>query len=243
MRSRIILILTVFFILACSKSEENTSNLNSYLNTKEQIKKEGVIACAASDRADASISYIFYYPVPEARNIQYFETNSVSVDPNDFSQYEKVSLENEGVFNNYLGRFIRNGSNEVWSIVTYEVNNIVHVSNPIRLKNATKPTEWNNSVAIDESAELMPEFSWMDGLVRENVIYFQVITNQGGDLLSGTYTYEKMFQYYKLDNVVLNVTRETPPALQMGMNYGFTLMGVSEDNWVNLVIEKNFEAN
>ena len=52
-----------------------------------------------------------------------------------------------------------------------------------------------------------------------------------------------MFQYYKLDNVVLNVTRETPPALQLGMNYGFTLMGVSEDNWVNLVIEKNFEAN
>ncbi|SEC55144.1 hypothetical protein SAMN04489761_3299 [Tenacibaculum sp. MAR_2009_124] len=243
MQSRIIFVLLTFFMMSCSKNDQGLENLNRYLNSKEAVKKEGVIACAASDKNNTSISYIFYYPVPEARNIQYFETDDINANSDDFSQYKNVPLEREDVFNGYLGRFIRDGVNETWSVVTFEVDGVVHVSSPIKLKNTSKPTEWSSLVSIDYRSELMPEFSWMDGLVEENVIYFQVISNNNGDLLSGTYTHEKMFQYYKLDNVVLNVTRDTPPSLQPGINYGFTLMGVSEDNWVNLVIEKNFEAN
>jgi len=40
-----------------------------------------------------------------------------------------------------------------------------------------------------------------------------VITDETNELLSGTYTFETQFQYYLLDNVVLNITEETPQTL------------------------------
>ena len=67
-----------------------------------------------------------------------------------------------------------------------------------------------------------------------------VITNNENNLLSGTYTYDQWFQYYQLNNVVLNVTRNTPPDLEVANTYNFVMMGVSLDNWVNLVIIKDF---
>ncbi|MBA6156903.1 hypothetical protein H3Z83_10280 [Tenacibaculum sp. S7007] len=141
-------------------------------------------------------------------------------------------------FNGYLGRFVRNSTEDVWCIVTYKSSGKFHKSNPIRLKSQSKPTEWTDKVTIDESESLTPKFLWDDGIVKENRIYFQVITDADNNLLSGTYTYDKWFQYYKLSNVVLNITRETPPNLIKENNYDFTMMGVSEDNWVNLVIQK-----
>jgi hypothetical protein len=81
----------------------------------------------------------------------------------------------------------------------------------------------------------MPLFSWQDNFVDDNAIYFQVLTTHQGDLLSGTYTNENTFQYYKLNNVVLNITKQEPPVLQRGTAYLFTLMDVSRDNWVNVV--------
>lgn len=52
----------------------------------------------------------------------------------------------------------------------------------------------------------------------------------------------KYISYYNTSNVVLNITTQTPPSLIVGNNYNFTLMDVSEDNWVNLVIQKTFKA-
>ena len=86
----------------------------------------------------------------------------------------------------------------------------------------------------------MPIFSWEDGIIKENAIFFEVISEANDELLSGTYTFERHFQYYILDNVVLNITEEEPPILQANTPYNFTLMGVSEDNWVNLFIQRGF---
>lgn len=230
----------MFIFLSCSKNELSIDTLQGYMTEKKHLTKDEVIACAASDKSNSNISYIFYYPILGATNIQYFETESIHLDKNDFTLYKKVSLEKEDVFNGYLQRFIRESNNEVWSIVTYESNNKIHISNPIKLKNISKATEWSSSVSIDTDTSLMPMFSWEDGKTKENVIYFQVVTNSDKNLLSGTYTYDKWFQYYKLDNVVLNVTREIPPTLIKNKEYHFTMMGVSEDNWVNLVIQNQF---
>ena len=87
----------------------------------------------------------------------------------------------------------------------------------------------------------MPIFTWPDNLVGDNAIYFQIVSNDNNDLLSGTYTKENQFQYYKLDNVTLNITQQNPPSLQNGITYKFTLMDVSTDNWVNAVtLNKGF---
>ena len=234
----------IVICFSCSKetSELSYTNLKEYININSNIDTDvDVIACAASNAVDTDITYIFYYPVPGATEIKYFETSNVQDDKNDFSLYTPVNLKIEPVFNGYLERFVREVDTEVWCIVSYKFGDKLRTSNPIRLKHKTKPTEWTDAVAIDLREKTMPKFSWLDGRIDETAIYFQVVTDASNNLLSGTYTYEKKFQYYVLENVVLNVTRSTPPELIADDHYKFTLMGVSLDNWVNLVIQKEFK--
>ena len=127
-------------------------------------------------------------------------------------------------------------------VVTYKTPGKLHVCTPIRLKTNEKPTETNAALVEIDEAGVHPSFSWEDGLIRENVIYFQVISDEAGNLISGTYTIEKAFTFYDLSNVVFNITDSTTtPALEPNKIYRFTLMGVSEDNWVNLFSEIPFE--
>jgi len=247
MHNKLLLFKLLFLLVllnSCTDDDriKTYQNLQEYIEINSQLKMDEVIACAASDKDNSDISYIFYYPVPEAKEIQYFETKNTAVDKDDYTLYEPVIYDKEPVFNGYLERFVRNDTKEVWCIVTYATDGQLHKSNPIRLKYQSKPTEWTTEVTIDFMQTKMPKFTWNDGAVVENAIYFEVVTAQNNDLLSATYTYDKWFQYYNLENVVLNVTRNTPPDLIIDDSYGFTLMGVSEDNWVNLVIQKTFTA-
>ena len=240
---RILGFLLVFLTFsACSENDEETArNLAVILSSYTEFQLDKVIACAASDPENTG-SFIYYYPVPEAFNIQYFETTSTNVDPNNFSNYDQKTLSTEDVFGGYLGRFVRSGNDEVSSIVTYETPGKFHRSNPIRLKQNSKPTEYLEEVMIDNSQWLMPRFSWEDGTVAENEIYFQVISDENDSFISGTYTFERWFQYYDLSNVVLNVNREVPENLITQETYHFSMLAVSIDNWVNLIIEKPFTA-
>ena len=77
---------------------------------------------------------------------------------------------------------------------------------------------------------------------HENAAYFQVFTDSESNFLSGTFTTEKTFQYYNTLNVTTNINLEIPPVLILNDEYKFTLMGLNEDNWVNLMIQKSFIA-
>ncbi len=240
-----ILIFLLFSGVSCTEKEEIKiyTNLQEYINLHKNLILDEVIACAASDSNETTTSFIFYYPIEGATDILYFETENTNVDPSNFNLYKRVNLVSEPVFNGYLERFVRIKSPEVWCLVTYKTNGKLHKSNPIRLKQLSKPTEWTSNVSIDLSNSIMPKFSWTDGNIKENSIYFQVISNEQNDLISGTYTYETQFQFYNLENVVLNITKNKTPNLQSKQNYNFTLMGVSKDNWVNLVVQKSFSIN
>ena len=242
MIKKIICVVVLVLSVSCTKEKAivNPDNLQEYLNLNSGLITDQVIACAASGEFDTATTYIFYYPIIGATEIQYFETVNTIVDENDFSNYTRKILPKEAVFNGYLERYVRNDTNEVWSIVTYKTNGKIHKSNPIRLKQQSKATEWSTDVSVDFTQNTSPKFSWQDGVLKENAIYFQVVTNAQNDLLSGTYTYDTWFQYYQLDNVVLNITRATPPALELEREYNFVMMGVSLDNWVNLVIINKF---
>ena len=244
MRNKIgyIIIIYIVFCSCTSMSMYEVNNLQKLINIKSYLKQKEVIACAASKKNEKNTSFIFYYPIPSATNIQYFETEDISVDKDDYSLYKPVELKKEAVFNGYLERFVRESIKEVWCIVTYESNGSFHKSNPIRLKNQTIQTEWSDNVIVDNVISLHPKFSWNDGSIKENTIYFQVITDVGNNFISGTYTYDKWFQYYNLSNVILNITRKSPPNLIKGNDYNFTMMGVSKDNWVNLVLQKKIKV-
>lgn len=238
---KVIVLLLLCATVSCSKNDEVVlNNLAEILESKSHLEQDEVIACAANKQNDTSVSHIYYYPIPGAENIQYFETPNTNVDPNDFSNYQLRSLGTEDVYGGYLERFVRLGQEEVYCIVTFETNGKFHRSNPIRLKNASKPTEYTTTIDIDFSQPLMPIFTWEDGAIQENAIYFQVISDMNNSFMSGTYTFEKSFQYYNLDNVVLHINRENPVALVSNQTYNFSMLAVSIDNWVNLIIETPF---
>jgi len=236
------IIFAFLLLLSCSDTDDViTENTLAFYTINRAIETGAVIACAGSD-IDTNNILTFYYPEEGATDIRFYETNTTEVDQHDFLNYTRNLLQPEPFFNGYLGKFSSNASNEKWIIVTFELDSEIKISNPIRTKQVSKATVWSDEVTINQDQSLMPIFTWQNNAFGGNAIYFQVISDAEDNLLSGTYTFENQFQYYNTSNVVLNITIETPPALLIGASYNFTLMDVSEDNWVNTIIQKTFEA-
>ncbi|MFT4646604.1 MAG: hypothetical protein ACI8ZX_003035 [Planctomycetota bacterium] len=219
-------------------------DLQEYLDENATKTIETATAFAASSAASASVSYIYYYPLLGFSEMRYYETENTAVDENDFTNYRRINLTDEAAFGGKLRRFTRSNDEESWCIITYVVDEILYKSDPIKIKNKENPTEWitDMNVTIDTSKTLEPIFTWVDGTYIENAAYFQVFTDSESNFLSGTFTTEKTFQYYNTLNVITNINVETPPVLILNDEYKFTLMGLSEDNWVNLMIQKSFIA-
>lgn len=222
-------------------SEDGLINLSSLKLALdgETVVKDNVIACAASADIQGEVN-VFFYPREGASSFRYFETENITADKNNFEAYTELTPDIFNVFNGKIKRFLINATQEKWVIVSFKEDGKTHICNPIRLKHITKPTEKINTLFIDGAEPTMPIFSWQDGLYTDSVIYFQVVTDSQNNFLSGTYTNNKMFQYYNLDNVVLNITTKQPPTLNKPQTYGFTLMAVSQDNWVNLLTETDY---
>ena len=240
-----------FLVISCDDRMDNEiAILSEYLSQNSDLERADLVACAGG-RPDgflgtaAEPTDIIYYPIEGAVNVRCFETELIS-DVLDYSTYTEVILESENLFNGYLEKFNSpEFDGEKMAVVTYETPGKIHVSNPIRLKTNSLPTEVNvTEVTINTEEGLMPSFSWTDGSIDENIIYFHVVSDDSGNLISGTYTVEKEFTFYNLSNVVFNITDPSfSPALEPNQDYTFTLMGVSEDNWVNLFIEQDFTTD
>lgn len=241
-----------FLLFGCKDDVENSpaNSFANYLQQSNLIPVNDLIACAANnlssidDGIEDSVA-IFFLPTSGAGNFRYFETEFADIDQHDHHLYTEKSLTDSPVFGGHLRKFTREATAaKKWCIVTFERGDSLFYANPILLKSPEINTEFNTDLlTIDQSEVLSPKFSWDDGLIDENVIYFQVISDAEDQLISGTYTLEKTFQFYELSNVVLNVNDVTPaPALMENESYYFTLMAVSIDNWVNLVIRIPFDT-
>lgn len=250
--NRLIFALILLLCLSCEKKENRELDpdvLEDYIELNSDLELTDLIACAGG-RAEGLFNNmseptsVFFYPISGAIDFRYFETESLA-DSSSFSNYKAKALPNDPMFNGYLWKFNNlSFEGERMGVVTYKTPGKLHVCTPIRLKTNVKPSELNASLVTIVENGVNPTFTWEDGQIEENVIYFQVISDAEGNLISGTYTYEKNFTFYDLSNVVLNITdASSSPMLVSGQNYIFTMMGVSEDNWVNLIIEKEFTVN
>ncbi len=217
---------------------DNETILSEFLEDQDFINHE-VIACAASDNTIGGLINVYFYPEEGAKDFRLYQ--SWADDENDYSSYQFTPITPEPFFQGALGVFkIR--STCKWVVVIYEREDKIEISTPIRLKVDTQPTVWSSELSINQDTSLMPVFSWDVRSEEDNAIFFEVLATETFELLSGTYTMENRFQYYNLGNVVLNVTRGTPPDLIKGETYIFTVMDVSLDNWVNEVIMSPFIA-
>ncbi len=240
--------LAVLILTGCTNDQSSDFDINptlsNYIDLQQDllINDSSIIACSAGSSAGIDI---FFYPTTGAKEFRYFEAKGTSIDEGDFSLYVERKFELKDVFNGYLRRFEHTAPEqaEFWCIVTYKNDTSLNICQPIRIKQHTKPTLKSSSVTIDQTTSLSPKFTWGNEGITDNAIYFQVVSNASGDLLSGTYTYDTTWTFYNLSNVVLNVRDVNPaPTLSVGNMYGFTMMAVSQDNWVNQVIEKSFTA-
>ncbi|OEJ99820.1 hypothetical protein [Roseivirga misakiensis] len=251
LRYLLLSILLVLVLTSCDTDDSpDTNTLAGYIEASDSDPVNELIACALGGESNALASAshpvsILFLPEGNASEFKYFETTGIDVDNTDFSQYNQTTLNDEPLFGGFLRYFEQSATqNERWGIVTFVRNGAVHYSNPIRIKYSEKPTEFNNALLnIDQTDVLSPIFQWEEGRTPENVIYFHVVSDQNGDLISGTYTTERNWQFYDLSNVVLNINDVAPaPMLMSDSNYTYTMLGVSLDNWVNLVLNTSFDT-
>ena len=240
----------LFLLFSCDNNASLEEQiLADYLELNSSLERADLVACAAGRiggilPTSTTPTDVFFYPIQGATDFRYFEAERVE-DSLDFTKYIRKELPDEPVFNGYLWKFNNSEfSDERMGVVTYLSEGKLHVCTPIRLKTNVKPTEVNSDLITITENGLMPSFTWEEGQIRENVIFFQVISDEQGNLISGTYTVDRDFTFYDLDNVVFNITDTTStPVLGPSRSYNFTLMGVSEDNWVNLFGEQQFMTN
>ncbi len=243
----IILLATLF---SCEKEPVlDESILSEYIMLNDSLVLADLVACAGGREfgllgSSSEPTDVFFYPIEGATDFRYFESENFA-DSTDFTKYIAKELNNEPIFNGYLWKFNNTPfSGERTGIVTYRTPGQLHMCQFIRLKTNDKPTERDPNLGQVMENGLTPSFTWEDGEIEENVIYFQVISDLDGNFISGTYTVEKQWTFYDLSNVVFNITDPNiEPMLEPNTEYNFTLMGVSEDNWVNLLIEKSFFTN
>jgi len=234
--------LSLLSFIACDSDIDNVNNKLTLADfiTNKTIETGAVIACAGSDKDNKNEVMVFYYPKNGAKNFKLYQTPSINVKKDDFKNYNLVNINSEPVFNGALKRYRLNLDTEKWFIVLTELDGEIKISNPIRSKQIQKPTIWQDIVTITHPELGMPLFTWQDNFTQDNAIYFQVLSSKTNNLISGTYTHQNRFQFYKLDNVVLNITPNIPDKLVTKTNYNFTLMDISLDNWINLAtLNKN----
>ena len=244
------LVILCLLFFSCKKDETPLS-LQQYISNNPTLTPfNELIACAAGGQSDfledenAPLN-MFFYPLPNATDFKYYETQNASDDPNDLSLFFEKEIEDVAVFNGFLRRYpLPPPDQDVWGRVSFMANDTLWYCKPVRYKTLEQPSEYAPELCeVDLSEPLQPNFTWQNGTATDNIIYFQVISDDNNNALSGTYTTERSFQFYNLDNVVLNVTpSNTTPTLESGKTYHFTLMGVSSDNWVNLIMDKSFIA-
>ncbi len=248
-----ILIVTVV-LAGCGEDDPNfpADSLASYIQTSGlPVQEDSLIACAISAKSNSGQSNpdfpieVIFYPLNEISDIRYYESSETIQSVGDYSLLKRKTLSTQPMFNGYLQKFLHPGVEEkLIGVVTYIRNNKLFISDGIHVQTDSNPTEYDdNLISITQTSALSPLFSWSDGTKTDNVIYFQVLADDAQNLISGTYTLDNQFQFYNLENVVLNIRDIDPsPSLQLGATYNFWVFGVNADNWVNFIAQKQFIA-
>ncbi len=193
--------------------------------------------------SNSNISVLFYPPTG-ATDYRYYELDTPPAGSVDLTTFRYLELNDEPLFNGYLRRFVANLSDKV-CLVTFVKNEKLFISDIISIKGSSQPTEFNPSgTNIFNASSLSPSFTWNASSSGIDKIYFHVVADADGNLISGTYKETPNWTFYDLSNVVLNIRDVTPaPTLESDQSYKFVVMSVSDDNWVNTLIDQDFTTD
>ncbi len=241
----------IIVLVGCRKEVSTpVGTLQAYIDDHPEWQSHNeLVACAAGgqqgflDDANAPLS-MFFYPKLYSTNFKYYETLRADINQDDLSLYVEKEAAFEPLFNGFMARFpLSEPSSDRWARVSFVSNDTLWYCKPVRFKMQSKPTLFApDQLEINIEGGITPIITWQDQ-DDANIIYFQILVDERGDAISATYTEDKIFKYYDTSNVVFNVTRPGPVLpLQADKNYSVVLMGISSDNWVNLIMQKTFRT-
>ncbi|MCI5058985.1 MAG: hypothetical protein MRY83_22920 [Flavobacteriales bacterium] len=240
LRNNLILLL-IILSFSCEKDGEvsvrNTQTLDEYITALE--KPSGyreVISCAAHASNFDGIN-VFYLPKAGSHSYKLFTTNTEGFEYR-YSEFFEAAAQLDDIFNGAMQKFRLLDKTVKQCVVTYIKNDTVFISDPIVIKPDAEGVP-SNLLQIDLEDSLNPNFSWKNDTLRDNLIYFQIVSDQNDNILSGTYTYDKWFQYLDRNNVVLDTKPDFVP-LKTSEPYKITIMAVNDYNWVNWIVEDQF---
>lgn len=249
----VLLAITFMGVTACEKDPApSPDSLASYVNANpDWVPYNQLVACAAGgqegflDDPSAPVS-MFFYPKLFSTNFKYYETEGETVDTGNLSLYIEKEVSLEPLFNGFMARFpLARPDSDRWARVSFVSNDTLWYCKPVRLKINEDPTVFApNLVDVSIRDDFQPDFTWQRADDPNTIIYFQIVVDERGDAVSATYTEDKMFSFYELDNVVFNVTRPGPVLpLQRDQQYSFILMGISDINWVETISQQVFRTD
>ena len=258
------LLLTILLsLVACSKTQVDDpivkiNNLQEYLELNASLETKEIFAFGVSVNTygnpnkdfenNSTIHFYnnkpFYNHNPTLEVVSCYETESVNVDKNDFSQYKRKDLMyRNGGFFSYIDRPSDN-STEVWAIVTYKDNGVLYMSKPIKIQPKNKPLHFFNNpngVSVNFSNKFLPEFSWEDGVYSDSETFSQEISDLTGTLLTSTVTNDKNLKYKNSSNLMYNFSKEVGwGTLKLNKEYAIYVYGTDKDNWATMHIRTLF---
>jgi len=249
MKINLFFLAIVLVVISCDNSLDDRlhiRHLDDYLTYHEDLDKIEPLAFAANNKTNTSATDIYCYLETDADFIYYFETSSIDVDPTDFTQYKLTHLQRVRVFGENTKplstgfvKHMQPTSQEAWCIVGYEADNKLYISSKIRLKQQSQPTVFSDALNIDNSNVALPIISWEKGAFDNTTAYLELVTDNNIELISATITEDLFYKYNDDSNVIKTISPVTAPIISAN-TYSFSVLGIGNDNWVNLWIDKNY---
>lgn len=240
---------TLTTFISCQSDDIDFQNLADYLDSKEN-STENVIAWAGSSN-NAEFILVCFYPKPNTSNYRLYLANSTEITKEDTQNYTFKT----NYYQPYTGKTFQYfridlPQEEVWAMVTFEEDNKISHSKPIRFKHQSSPTiitGFDRNISYTYSDNGFPIFSWKDVHGQdgsENSIFYQAIYNYEIKLVSGTFTLDTYYEHLDNENVVSSVIPHEEAMLHKSstlehltgtFDHQFEVVGISEDNWANFL--------
>ncbi len=187
---------------------------------------------------------IFFLPPDNSTEYKFFESDQYKINVYDLTTFHEMTLETRTEYNGRFIRFLHPGLDfPRWARISCKKDEQIFISTAVMINTMSDSTinGWG-LVTIDFEEPAEPLFSWENDATPGTSMYLQLLSDQTQDLISGTMTTDKYFQFYDLSNVVKNIYPVTPsPVLLTGQIYTFILMGLDSDQWVKVVSETTFQ--
>ncbi|MFD1553214.1 hypothetical protein DNU06_15235 [Putridiphycobacter roseus] len=235
-------------LVSCKKTAHKL-NLAAYLSENAALEQGDILVFAAKaidpelyPQGTGNIKpTVYFHAENNADDFKYFELKDKE-EPYDYKSYKPINkypIVIEPLFNGEVSSFsIPTENNEKFIVITYKSSDKLYVSSPIKLE-TNKIEKATEDLLTITTSNNTATFTWEDKTAQSNTTYLQLINDSTGTLISGTYTQDKTFTTADFSNVT-DRFMETNLALNPNSKYYISVIGISENNWANMLVSKVF---